>query len=466
LCQGLCFNRVGAGEGLEAVLTVWIPARRTLHIVALGLLAALAVLALDRAMPLLMKLRPHPEPVATSGAPRSYDEAIRKADMTIEGDEDIARGRDGEWLIEERLANAFFARARLTGSFDDYAAAQKALDQAFATAPKGVGPHLTQAMLDFSMHRLSAAEAMITQIEYYVITSEAETRSQATAMRGDIAFYRGDYAKALHDYTSGRDAKDIASSFRLAVYQSKTGQSDKAIATIDTLATHERFPTAQLLCNLSLMQGAIELQRGNWDKATEYFQRADRQFPGYWLVRGHLAQMLAMSGKRQDAIRQYEAIERGNESPEVMDALAGLYRAEGDRQNSIRWADRAGVVWERRLRQMPEGAYGHAVEHYLAFGDPGRALELAMRDYRARPYGASATALAWAYIANNRPTNALRVIDPVLRSVWVSAEEHIVAGQAHLLLGQSEAADAEQQTALAINPRSMDREAGLIWFGH
>jgi tetratricopeptide (TPR) repeat protein len=426
----------------------------------------LAVLALDRAKPLLMHLRPRPEPVATSGAPRSYDEAIHRADMTIEGDEDIARGRTGEWLIEERLANAYFARARLTGSFDDYAAAQKALDQAFATAPKGVGPHLTQAMLDFSMHRLSAAEEMITHIEHYVIAPEAETRSQASAMRGDIAFYRGDYAAALHDYTSGRDAREIESSFRLAVYQSKTGQGDKALATIETLAAHERFPTAQLLCNLSLMAGAIELQRGNWDKATAYFQKADRQFPGYWLVKAHLAQMLAMAGKRQDAIRQYEAIARGNDRPEVMDALAGLYRAEGDRKQSTLWADRAEAVWEHRQRQIPEGAYGHAVEHYLAFDRPVRALELAILDYRARPYGVSATALAWAYIANNRPADALRVIEPVLRSVWVSAEEHIVAGQAHLLLGQSEAADAEQQTALAINPRSMDRQAGLIWFGH
>jgi len=466
LCNEERFSRVGVGEYLEGVLTVWIPARRTFHIIILGVLAAIVVLALDQAMPLLTKLRAHREPVATSGAPRSYDEAIRKADLTIEGDEEIARGRSGEWLIEERLANAYFARARLTGSFDDYAAAQRALDQAFATAPKGVGPHLTQAMLDFSLHRLSAAGAMIDAIDHYVIRPEAETRGETSAMRGDIAFYRGDYAKALQAYTEGRDAKAVESSFRLAVYQSKTGQGDRAISTIERLAEQDRFPTAQLLCNLSLMAGAIELQRGNWSKAIEYFQRANRQFPGYWLVEAHLAQMAAMSGKRQTAIRAYLAIVLPNERPEVMDALAGLYRAQGDRKQSVLWADRAEAVWERRLRQIPEGAYGHAVEHYLAFDKPARALELALLDYRARPYGVSATALAWAYIANNRPADALRVIDPVLRSAWVSAEEHIVAGQAHLLLGQSEAADAEQQAALAINPRSMDREAGLIWFGH
>jgi Tfp pilus assembly protein PilF len=115
---------------------------------------------------------------------------------------------------------------------------------------------------------------------------------------------------------------------------------------------------------------------------------------------------------------------------------------------------------------LPEAAYGHAVEHELAFGNPDRALRLAQLDYKARPYGVTAIALAWAYIGANRPADALRVIDPVLRSAWVSADQHIVAAQAHLLLGQTEEADAERQKALAINPRCFDREAALIWFGH
>jgi hypothetical protein len=51
----------------------------------------------------------------------------------------------------------------------------------------------------------------------------------------------------------------------------------------------------------------------------------------------------------------------------------------------------------------------------------------------------------------------------VLASDWVSAEQHIAAAQAYALLGRGEEADAERGKALAINPRSFDRNPGLLW---
>lgn len=402
----------------------------------------------------------------TRGAPLTYPEALSRADLMLRAarEQNVVRG--GEWLMQDRLANAAIDRARLTGSFDDYAEAQQALDRAFVEAPAGSGPHMTQAALDFSLHRLARAEAMLNAIDRYAVPAEAEVRAEVRATRGDIAFYRGDYAQALRRYSNQGGLTDPGDAFRLAVYHGKTGRIDDALAALDRTQREMRFPNAQFLANLDLQRGALELQRGAWDKAAADFARADRIFPGHWLAQAHRAQMLALAGKRAEAIAQFEAIAARNPAPEVMDALAGLYRAQGDYPRSRLWSDRAGAVWETRLSQIPEAAWGHAVEHYLAFGDPARALDLAERDYAARPYGASAIALAWGYIANNRPADALRLMDKVSASPWVSADQHIVAAQAHALLGQSDAADAEQQKALAINPHSLDRNAALIWFGH
>ena len=80
-----------------------------------------------------------------------------------------------------------------------------------------------------------------------------------------------------------------------------------------------------------------------------------------------------------------------------------------------------------------------------------------------RPYGDAATGLAWAYLANHRPADALAAIAPTLASGWTSADPHIVASQAYALLGQARDADAERQAALAINPHSFDRNPGMIW---
>jgi tetratricopeptide (TPR) repeat protein len=402
----------------------------------------------------------------TKGAPLSYDEAVGRADGLLAGAEDLARARGGEWLVQDRLANILIERARLTGSFDDYAAAQQALDRAFATAPAGSGPHMTQAALAFGLHRLAAAEAALNAIDRYAVPAEAEVRAEVAATRCDIAFYRGDYAGALRRCRGSGGSEDTGDAFRLAVYLGKTGRTDEALKSLDRAQRDMGFPTAQGLANLDLLRGALELQRGAWDRASADFARADKVFPGYWLTEAHRAQMLALAGKRAEAIARFEAIAARAKAPEVMDALAGLYRAQGDFPRSKAWSDRAGAVWQTRLRQLPEAAWGHAVEHELAFGDPARALDLAQKDYAARPYGGSAIALAWAYVANNRPADALRAVDKLAASPWVSADEHIVAAQAHALLGQSDAADAEQQKALAINPHSLDRDAALIWFGH
>lgn len=407
-----------------------------------------------------------PQPKPTAGAPQTYAAALARVDQDLAAGRELAKTRGGEWLVQDGIAKAALAGARLTGSFDDYAVAQAALDRAFETAPKGAGPHLTRAVLDFSLHRLARAEASLDAIDGYAVKAEPEIGGEAWAMRGDLAFYRGDYAQALAHYQRKDAPDDAGGAFRLAVYQGKTGQIDAALAAIDKMARTARFPSAQFLANLDLQRGGLELQRGNWDQAAKAFARADAVFPGYWLAQAHRAQMLALAGKRAEAVAQFLAIAGRNPSPEVMDALAGLYRAQGDAANSRLWADRAGAAWERRLVQFPEAAYGHAVEHYLAFGEPARALDLAQRDYAARPYGGAAVALAWAWLANNRPAEALRAVEPALASAWVSSDQHIVAAQAHALLDDSDAADAEQQKALAINPRALDRNAALIWFGH
>jgi predicted Zn-dependent protease len=118
------------------------------------------------------------------------------------------------------------------------------------------------------------------------------------------------------------------------------------------------------------------------------------------------------------------------------------------------------------LRLLPEAALGHAAEHELAFGTPARALALAQRDFALRPHGATAVTLGWALVANNRAAAALRLMSAVDRSSWRSTEQHLVSARAHALLGQGNEARAAEASALAINPRALDENAALLWFGH
>lgn len=430
-----------------------------------AVLAAILVIALG------WLFRPSAPPVQrrtpSSAGAINYVAALGQADRNLTGAIGLAQATHGDWLPLERLANAYIARARLTGSFEDYAAADAALSRAFADAPKGAGPHQTQAALDFALHRLGPTEKMLDAIDHYAVPAEKEARNEVAGTRGDIAFYRGDYAGAAHLYAAADpDGGDIGILYRVANLQARTGRPDDALATLDRIELEARLPQAQFLADLALRRGAIELQRGQWDKASAHFDRAAMLFPGWWLAEAHRAQMLALAGKPDAAIARFDALARHNVPPEVMDALASLHRAQGNADRATFWADQARNGWNERLRLIPEAAWGHAVEHVLAFGDPALALDLARKDFAARPYGQTATALAWALIANNRPAEALKIIDPVLASAWISAESHQAAAQAHLLLGHTADADREQKAALAINPRAADASAALIWFGH
>ena len=136
----------------------------------------------------------------------------------------IAAGRSDDWLMQERIAHQLMQRARLTGSLHDYADAQAALDRAFATATPGAGPHLTQAALALSLHRLGLAGRMLDVVDHYAVPAEAEVRAGAEAMRGDIAFYRGRYAEAQKDYVDLSRIGDRPDQ-RLAIASRSAGSS-------------------------------------------------------------------------------------------------------------------------------------------------------------------------------------------------------------------------------------------------
>ncbi|WP_293678234.1 hypothetical protein [uncultured Phenylobacterium sp.] len=434
-----------------------------------ALFVILAILALAVVGRVLLPSRPAPSAppnrAPTAAAPLTYDAALERATEQVEGAQQVAQSQANDWLPLERLALAWMAKARLTGDFYDYAQAQAALDRSFARARQDTGPHLTQASLDLSLHRLARAQAMLKALGGYAVPPDAGEAAEIAGMTGDIAFYRGAYDRAWKLY-GGDDKAAAPGAFRRAVFLGHTGKIDAALAALNDAERGLDFPVAQTLAGLELQRGALELRRGDRTRATAHFAKAERLFPGYWLAEAHSAQMLALAGRRPEAIARMVAIAQRSGAPEVMDALAALYRAEGDYNLSKTWSDRAGAIWMRRVAEIPEAAWGHAIEHELAFGDPAQALEFARKDYAARPYGPAVVGLAWAEIAAGRPAEALRVLQALDAGPYVSADRHVAAAQAYLLLGQDAAAEAERKKALALNPHSLDRDSGLIWFGH
>ena len=367
------------------------------------------------------------------------------------------------WSDQADLAELYLARARLTGSFDDYAAAGRAFDAAFKVSPHGGGPNLQRATWNFAVHRLGAIEPDLRAVEHYVIPDDAELAS-VIGLQGDVLFYTGHYAEALQAYErSAARMPSLGADIRIANYWARMGDEAKADRFLDQAARKITGPQQQLKAYVELRRGMLDLDRGRWDQAQAHFERADDIFPGYWIVQQQLGSVRALKGAPDHAMAIFRRMAAADANPEAFDDIAGLYRAQGDFADAQAWAAKAGAAWDQRLALLPDAALGHTLDHLLAFGDPARALAVAQRNYALRPYGDSATGLAWAYMANHRPADALNAIGPTLKSGWYSAEPHIVASEAYALLGQGGRADVERKAALAVNPHSFDRNPGMTW---
>lgn len=413
-------------------------------------LAVLAAYVVERAVAPATPELPGPmasasSPVAFAGIARTYDQAVERADLAVATADERVRLRPDEWLGLEALAKAYHGRGRLLGNYADFAAAQSALDRAFELAPRGAGPHLAQAVLDFGVHRLARAEKGLAAIEGYAVPPGDGDRAELELIRADIAFYRGDYDGALAGYRRGAAIDPEAHvDFRMALYHSKTGRPDLARAAFDR-AERSSPATPQTRANYELLRGILDLDRGRLGSALAQFRRADANFPGHWLIEEHIAEVLALQGDLAAARPIYEGIVARTGHPEFMDALAAIARRGGDRAAAARWTLRAEQEWDRRLRLFPEAAYGHALDHYMGAGEPARALDLAQRNDRARPHGEAKIALAHALLISGRKEQARQTVEAVLATRWRTTELHALAAEIYDLLGLPEAAAAQRR---------------------
>lgn len=422
---------------------------------ALLLTAALLLVALERGFSPdgsdLRAERGHTD-LALTGIAQDYGSALKQADYHLASAKQRTESMGGDWLMHNISARAWFSRARLTGSYADFEEAFAALDRAFDVASHGTGPHVTGAVLAFAMHRLSESEDYLRATDRYAVPPDRDERAEIMAMRGDIAFYRGDYSAAIAGYDAADRLVPGTSDFRRAVYHSLTGEADKAEIYLDRAEGALASPTRHARARLELQRGILDLNRGRLDEALAHFRRADRTFPGYWLIEEHIAEVLTSQGHLQAAEPLYRDIVRRTGHPEFMDALAHIAAQRGNERARKMWTARAWAAWQVRIAQFPEAAYGHAIDHCLGKGDWSCALSLAERNHRARPYGEAKVKLAQALLGKGRASEARRMIDAVLATPWQSADLHKTAADIYRAQGEAAKAEDHARRAKLINP--------------
>lgn len=435
------------------------------------LLLALAIVAgATRLLDRRADADPDPASLAQFGVsfgPADFTDALALLDRNVQSARERLSQAPGEWLGHEILARALYARSRLTGSFEDLAEAAAVAERGMALAPSGSGPVITSAAIALAVHRPDWAEALTAIADGFVVPSPDGERAEIEALKGDIAFHGGRYGEAQGHYDRAMAISPSGSAaYRQAILAARLGAPDMALRHFVRAARLTPDRNAEFVAMLLLQSGAVELARGNWDTAERLFGLADRRFPGSWLIRAHHVQLKAARGDLAAARTGYLEMVQEAERPEIMDALAMVYRAEGDMAGARRWAARSRAIWERRMAVLPDAAAGHYAEHLLAFGQPGEALALAQRAYQRRPNGDQALLLAAARLANGDATGAAEVLEVHQRKGWRTAGLYRQLESAAALAGASGKAEQARAAALGLNPRALDGGTAMIRFGH
>ena len=395
------------------------------------------------------------------------------ADHLIAGDRNIAEYRarathqGDDWLSPSAEAAALLNRAVMTGRWQDYAAAEAALRVAMARAPgPETRPYPLAARLALALHRNAQVEPALQAARADLEFSQPMAQADATMMRGDVALYRGDWRTAATLYARAASmGGSNAVTFRQAFLTERTGDADAARQLWINAANGEGRPSRRTLSFAAMRLGNLELARGRWDDAAQWYARADTLLPGDWHIAALRLQMRALSGDLAGATQGMTRLATAHDLPELWDALAAWRRATGDNEGAKAALARAQAGWTAWQAQFPEAAAAHAAEHALIAGEREDALRFAQAAYDSRPYGDTATLLATALTANGKVDDALALVRRTQASGWHSTELDRLAFELAALAGDAPAAERARADALTRNPRAFDPAMTLIRFG-
>ena len=395
------------------------------------------------------------EPLVLASEHLDYDRELAIHDLALEAALERAEARPG-WLLTAQAAEHAVVRARLTGDYEDYARADALLSRAEALAPEGSGPHMARARLDFTLHRLDRVEASVASAESALLLDDLDHASFA-ALRGDVAWQRGDSATALSLWSESEELHPtLGVTVGQAHHAARSLDYERAEALFDEAEAGYHGTLKEPLAWFDLQRGILDLERGRYDEALAHYLDAEADFSGHWLVREHIAEILVLQGRTEEAEVIYLEVVEQTGSPEFMGALAGIELSRGGEAAAARWIARADAAYARQLELFPEAAAGHALEHHLEFGDLSLALELAEANAELRPNAEALGLLAEAQLANGQDREALHTIERALALEQRTADLHLAAAEVFAATGQAGRAQAQLDAALSIHPRALD----------
>lgn len=341
-----------------------------------------------------------------------------------------------------------YQRASLAGDLAALKAAECAINLAIPLLTHPGDLYLLKANAAFKLHRLTDVQSAL------LAAPSVRGSEEGRLISADLDFQNGRYQEARQGYC---DLLEINRSWgalaRLAHLSGKMGDPAGADRLYEEAEDELTAKELRSFAWLEVQRGFLDFAHGRYPEAQSHYQRADRAYPGYWLIDEHIAELLAAKGQYAEAIALLERVASAVHRPELEQAIGELYQLTG--QN-----DRAGERLQKALAAYLESArlgevhyWHHLADYYADVAEDGeQAVAWALKDLQLRENFSTQAALAWAYYRAGRYGEARDWIDRALASGAATAHLFRQAGRIYLAAGREAEARQFQDRAVTLNP--------------
>lgn len=353
--------------------------------------------------------------------------------------------------VRIRLVNVLYKRGQARGNMADFVDAARYATWLAENHPDASILKL-RARANLSLHRFDAAEKDLLAARKHPDRHAAETELLLADV--DLSYGRYDQARATLRRLA-ETSPDAAVYANLANLEYQLGNAGEADRLFDESA--RRIPPGNTgwTAWLETQRGIRHLESGEFEKARARYEKALAADPMSYLAREHMAEIQALLGDADDAVRRYEEVIAQTGGGEFLSALAGLLRDRpGQEARAKELVEKARVAFEADLVAYPEATWQHygdfLVEHAL---DLPRARDLLAKNAEARPNASSWIALAEAELAAGEAKAAKATIAKALATPVRIAPLYWTAAAVEEANGDPAAAATFRERARALNPR-------------
>ena len=377
-----------------------------------------------------------------------FDVELERIDTGIAELEDNALQLPIDRVKITKLAYLQYQHASLTGNLDGLYVAEKTLDHAIQHLGRDGDLYFLKANIHFKVHRLDDVDHDLNA------STDLLESPQGRALKADLDFQQGRYEAASSGYQALIDEERTWDTLaRLAYINFKMGDFEGADRLYDEAVDELTAKEMRHYGWVELQRGVVDLSQGNYEKAREHYQRAERAYSGHWMVQEHVAELLAAEGKTDEAEALYQRVIERVPRPDFQQTLGELYLSVGKTEAANGYLKSAESAFLESAQRGEVHYYHHLADLYAdVFENGAEAVKWAQKDLELRRNFATLAAMSWALYRTGEFSKALELLNESLASGVKDARLFHQAGIIHKAISPNGKADSYLQMAAAINP--------------